>query len=1353
MVKGGYYPRVTTGTTHSILGRGTAVRELREPWMLGASVVVLLAARWLQAPGPGIASLLFLALIVIGALTWKSRGVATWRRGLFFVAAAVLLASAVRHQVTLRRIADDGEAVRSARAVRGAERLAKVFSQETADLARIARAALDAPDDQAQAFDALTLLLPPSDGKSVLLARGGVPTAWHGRLLVPLDSMRGPAGVIAAPFYLVAYAKATRGDDVAVATLLLHAEAPADRLTSPLDAQVARRTGVRGFIYAEPEAAEIVSEARLLRIGETPVVATRAYVADVAELRTEAWADAVIVGGMALAVMGLLLLAVAWRRDTGLGPRFSALTVAFGVIAMVPFEQFGAFTSLFDPAFFSVASGWKFTANAGALALSAALLLLALLSLRRARFRFRTRTSAVIAVILVAGAGPFLLRELARGVQVPTLGVPFGQWIAWQVTIFLATVSVLLLGVTAGQGAVGRARGLPLWIAPSLAVLAALMAPLLLEAPGRFPPAYTALWAIAIAALAFTRRARAMVLPVALVAASGAVTLVWFSVTRERVSLAVRDVQGLGRADAEAAARLERFILVLDRTRASRTRVELLGRFAQSELASAEFPTELATWAADGSQMAELVVGRAPGATYGVNLFAAEVQRTRRPAITELDGDPGIHLLLSVPHLDGTATTVVVAPRSRLVGTDPFGNFIGFSAPPAPEPPYTLRLGDFTTAPASPENHRGGWIREGNELHGDWQLRNPGGLSRRLHAVVELRSFDVLATRGVLVVMLDLAVLGLVWLLIVSADGALLRWWRQRRREILSSYRTRLTVALFACFLLPSVLFGLWSFRRLQADDRQARDLLVRETLRGIATSTDSVQLQAAAIRFETPLFLYADGLLVGTSDPVLDAIAPVGRLLPPSVMRTLAEGDEITTGREQDVGPAAVRLGYRAATDSSGVRYVLAAPARLDDRSLDRRRNDLALFLLFALAMGAIAALWASGAASRQLSRPIRALRESALALARGEYGTRLRDDPPLEFQPVFRAFGRMTTDLAEGRTALEAAERRLAATLRNVASGVIVADGDARVTFFNPRAETMLGVTLAVGALLPPPAALTFGAELTEFQSRDLDDLAIEFDHRGRRLNISFARLARDTRHTVITLDDVTEVARAERVLAWGEMARQVAHEIKNPLTPMRLGLQHLRRARRDGRVDFDRVLDENTARMLAEIDRLDEIARSFSRYGAAPTVDAPAVRVDVSAVATDVIELERMGDADVAWESKIPDAPIWAAARDRELREVLLNLLENARLAKATVVRLTVEAFEGGAELRVHDDGTGIAPELLERIFEPHFSTRTSGSGLGLAISRRIIEGWGGTISAESAVGHGTTLRIRLATPPRA
>jgi nitrogen fixation/metabolism regulation signal transduction histidine kinase len=282
----------------------------------------------------------------------------------------------------------------------------------------------------------------------------------------------------------------------------------------------------------------------------------------------------------------------------------------------------------------------------------------------------------------------------------------------------------------------------------------------------------------------------------------------------------------------------------------------------------------------------------------------------------------------------------------------------------------------------------------------------------------------------------------------------------------------------------------------------------------------------------------------------------------------------------------------------------------------------------------------------ARQLSRPIRALRERTVALARGQALPVPTTTPPAEFVPVFRAFDRMTVELAESRR----------------------------------------------------------------------------------------------------------ELRRAERVLAWGEMARQVAHEIKNPLTPIRLGVQHLRRARHDGRVDFDAVLETNTTRILEEIDRLDAIARTFSRYGLAPLEDSPPVPVDCAAVASDLLALERLGASEVTWVGEIPAGAVMVLAQERALRDVVMNLLENARLAHARTVRLTVSpAVNGGATVTVADDGDGIDEVLLPRIFEPHFSTRTSGSGLGLAVSRRLVEHWGGTIAAVSEVGTGTTLTVRLAAAP--
>jgi signal transduction histidine kinase len=376
--------------------------------------------------------------------------------------------------------------------------------------------------------------------------------------------------------------------------------------------------------------------------------------------------------------------------------------------------------------------------------------------------------------------------------------------------------------------------------------------------------------------------------------------------------------------------------------------------------------------------------------------------------------------------------------------------------------------------------------------------------------------------------------------------------------------------------------------------------VLVRETLNAVVAGNEYAQLPGAARRFDTPLFLYTDGFLERASDSLLDALAPMGRALPPAVDLQLESGGELTAAGDKKLGPARILFGYAAALGPQQERYVLAAPARSDDLVLDRRRRDLAMLVLFATAAGALAALWLSGIAARRLAR------------------------------------------------------------------------------------------------------------------------------------DLELSRI---------------EVARAERVLAWGEMARQVAHEIKNPLTPIRLGVQHLRRARSDPRVDFDTVLNENVRRILAEIDRLDEIARSFSRYGSAPADLPPADAVDVAAVTKDVVALEQMGDRKVKWELRGADRPVWAMARKDEMRDVLLNIFENARLAGARHVDIILREEESRVTIETVDDGAGIPPAVLPRIFEPHFSTRTTGSGLGLAVSRRLIEAWGGEIGITSEEGKGTRVLIVL------
>ena len=233
------------------------------------------------------------------------------------------------------------------------------------------------------------------------------------------------------------------------------------------------------------------------------------------------------------------------------------------------------------------------------------------------------------------------------------------------------------------------------------------------------------------------------------------------------------------------------------------------------------------------------------------------------------------------------------------------------------------------------------------------------------------------------------------------------------------------------------------------------------------------------------------------------------------------------------------------------------------------------------------------------------------------------------------------------------------------------------------------------------------------------------------------------------VLSLEDVTDELRTERVLAWGQMARQVAHEVKNPLTPIKLSIQHIQRAWEDRRPEFGAILDRNAEAALSEIDRLATIASSFSRFGAPEAAgEGPMGPVDLADVVGEVLALYTSGGV-VRFEGAIDDGLPPVRAREAELKEVLVNLLENARAAMDEEGAVRVEAQKGaqGITLRVRDDGSGIPVNLLPRIFEPQFSTRSTGTGLGLAIVRRLVESWGGAVAVRSSTDEGTVVEILL------
>jgi nitrogen fixation/metabolism regulation signal transduction histidine kinase len=320
----------------------------------------------------------------------------------------------------------------------------------------------------------------------------------------------------------------------------------------------------------------------------------------------------------------------------------------------------------------------------------------------------------------------------------------------------------------------------------------------------------------------------------------------------------------------------------------------------------------------------------------------------------------------------------------------------------------------------------------------------------------------------------------------------------------------------------------------------------------------------------------------------------------------------------------------------------------------------------------------------------------------------------------------------------------------LRNVATGVVALDAEFQVVTSNPRAEELLEAELHAGnairerttdAWLPVWAWVrAVGDGGGELEPR-------EFTIGDRQIRAQVAPLQGTSAGWVVALDDVSDLSRVVRVLAWGELARQVAHEIKNPLTPIRLGVQHLQRAYDARSGDYAAVLDRTGRQILAEIERLDAIARAFSRFGAPPAGAEPLAAIDVLEVARDTATLYSLSETGRV---VVTGASTRAVARRDELKEVLINLAENARAAGATRVTIAIAEGEGDVTVAVSDDGRGIAPEDLPRVLEPRFSTTTSGTGLGLAICRRLVESWGGGIAVGSAPAEGTTVRLLLRRP---
>ncbi|MFT5432990.1 MAG: two-component system nitrogen regulation sensor histidine kinase NtrY, partial [Myxococcota bacterium] len=256
------------------------------------------------------------------------------------------------------------------------------------------------------------------------------------------------------------------------------------------------------------------------------------------------------------------------------------------------------------------------------------------------------------------------------------------------------------------------------------------------------------------------------------------------------------------------------------------------------------------------------------------------------------------------------------------------------------------------------------------------------------------------------------------------------------------------------------------------------------------------------------------------------------------------------------------------------------------------------------------------------------------------------------------------------------------------------------------------------------------------------------------GRRDEIGELIDAFEAMTTELT-DSEERLRRAERVAAWQDIARELAHEIKNPLTPIRMAIETVRRTYKRKHPRFEEVFEESTATILEEVDRLKDIVSEFSQFARMPRPSPQAVRLNdlvhqavVLYREDDTITLTETLDSDLGEQQLDPS----------KMTQVIQNLLKNAIQATAGEdrpgkVTISTRRLQAGSELIVTDNGCGISEENLRRVFTPYFTGKVGGTGLGLAVVHRIISDHDGRVGVSSTVGEGTRFVVQLPNQPRA
>lgn len=421
----------------------------------------------------------------------------------------------------------------------------------------------------------------------------------------------------------------------------------------------------------------------------------------------------------------------------------------------------------------------------------------------------------------------------------------------------------------------------------------------------------------------------------------------------------------------------------------------------------------------------------------------------------------------------------------------------------------------------------------------------------------------------------------------------------------------------------------------------------------------------------------------------------------------------------------------------------------------------------------------------SRRLVAPISNLAAGTQKIAEGDYGSHLPVTTSDELGILTKSFNNMSSKISDAQQAALASQTEteqqkgyLEAVLTNLSSGVFSLDGEQRMQICNSAAADILGIerSAMLGANLETLCDTTSHTKqffevirngIASGQRSWQDEISLLGKH-GRQILIVRGSLLREIRdpddptheqhedenNHVIVFDDVTNLIQAQRDAAWGEVARRLAHEIKNPLTPIQLSAERIKlKLSNHVSGELQETLDRSTRTIVQQVESMKEMVNAFSSY--AQPVRAQLAPLDVNQLIRDVIELHTSSLQDIEVELALDDKLPTIKANASALRQVLNNLVINASHALQETehgklrIRTLIAAKVTGRyiDLVVEDNGSGIPPEIQESLFDPYVSSKAKGSGLGLAIVKRIVEEHSGSVWTRRSSLGGAAMHLRL------